>query len=192
MLGGVKTAVNGGGFTYEGYSLLEIDVVTFHRTFNFKVSEVLTMWNQGGDNGGDNTLSVLNGWANVGGLWCGNSGKNFVNIRDGHLDVGYFTSAKVTVTMLAGGKGEFKLADLRCGTSNSGCNFKNKASPRCPIAFCSWKANIPLCYKIDRLIEITLCATFNTIKSFRASYFPTSVALLFFSFWPPNEGLLNV
>ena len=89
MLGGVKTAVNGGGFTYEGYSLLEIDVVTFHRTFNFKVSEVLTMWNQGGDNGGDNTLSVLNGWANVGGLWCGNSGKNFVNIRDGHLDVGY-------------------------------------------------------------------------------------------------------
>ena len=161
MLGGVKTAVNGGGFTYEGYSLLEIDVVTFHRTFNFKVSEVLTMWNQGGDNGGDNTLSVLNGWANVGGLWCGNSGKNFVNI-------------------------------LRCGTSNSGCNFKNKASPRCPIAFCSWKANIPLCYKIDRLIEITLCATFNTIKSFRASYFPTSVALLFFSFWPPNEGLLNV
>jgi len=148
--------------------------------------------NQCGDNGGDNTLSVLNGWANVGGLWCGNSGKNFVNIRDGHLDVGYFTSAKVTVTMLAGGKGEFKLADLRCGTSNSGCNFKNKASPRCPIAFCSWKANIPLCYKIDRLIEITLCATFNTIKSFRASYFPTSVALLFFSFWPPNEGLLNV
>lgn len=106
MRGGVKT-----GGVSAGYNILEIDDAsnTAFGTKNLEISGIHTMWNQ---NAGDNTLSVLNGWADVGALNGTSPNGNFVNIGDGKLDAGYFHSAKLTVNMLAGGTGQFNLADM--------------------------------------------------------------------------------
>ena len=109
MRGGVKT-----GGVSAGFNILEIDDASnwngtsFDHT-NLDISGIHTMWNQ---NPGDNTLSVLNGWAHVGALAATSTGGNFVNIGNGKLDVGYFWNAKLTVNMLAGGTGQFNLADM--------------------------------------------------------------------------------
>jgi hypothetical protein len=106
MRGGVKT-----GGVSAGFSILEIDD-TSNTAFgkkNLDISGIHTMWNQ---NNGDNTLSVLNGWADVGALNGTSPNGNFVNIGDGKLDAGYFHSAKLTVNMLAGGTGQFNLTDM--------------------------------------------------------------------------------
>ena len=118
MRGGVKT-----GGVSAGFNILEIDDAenwngtSFDYT-NLDISGFHTMWNQ---NPGDNTLSVLNGWAHVGALNATNSGANFVNIGDGKLDVGYFRGAKLTVNMLAGGTGQFNLDDM-ADVGNWGAN----------------------------------------------------------------------
>ena len=108
MRGGVRTEDGSGGFTTAGFNILEIDDAsnTAFDTKNLDISGIFTMWNQ---NAGDNTLSVLNGWASVGSLNCTFSGNNFVNIKNGKLDAVVFGNAKVTVNMLAGGTGQFNL-----------------------------------------------------------------------------------
>ena len=90
---------------------LEIDDAsnTDFSTTNLAISGQLTLWTQFGTG---NTLSVLNGYADVGTLACTSPADITVNILNGRLDVGYFTNAKVTVNMLAGGNGQFNLADM--------------------------------------------------------------------------------
>ena len=115
MRGGVKT-----GGVSAGFSILEIDDAsnTAFDTKNLKISGILTLWAQAG---GDNTLSVLNGWADVGALNGTSPNNATVNIGDGKLDAGYFHSAKLTVNMLAGGKGQFNLDDM-ADVGNQGAN----------------------------------------------------------------------
>jgi hypothetical protein len=106
MRGGVETSG-----TVAGFNILEIDDTsnTDFATTNLAVSANLTMWPQAG---GSNTLSVLNGYADVDNMSATASHRATVNILNGRLDLGFFENAKVTVNMLAGGTGEFNLADM--------------------------------------------------------------------------------
>ncbi len=79
------------------------------------------MWNQGG---GNNTLSVLNGYADVAILAGTNSANSTINLLNGKLDVGYFSNANLTVNMLDGGTGEFNLADMS-GTAEAKSQLSN-------------------------------------------------------------------
>ena len=120
--GGALSAVNfglrGGVETNDdavGFSILEIDDAsnTGFGTKNLYISGTLTMWNQNVAAGATgNTLSVLNGWADVGALNATSSADEFINILNGKLDVGSFGNAKVTVNMLATGTGQFNLDEV--------------------------------------------------------------------------------
>ena len=112
MRGGAQ---DGAGGVSSYHSTLEIDDVS-NRDFtstNLAIAGSLTMWNQNGADGATgNTLSLLNGYADVGILAATSPNDEFVNILNGRLDVGYFSNARVTVNMLAGGTGQFNLADM--------------------------------------------------------------------------------
>jgi len=95
------------------HCILEIDDAS-NTGFGYKnldISGIFTLWPQFGY-ANFNTLSLLNGWADVGKLNGTAVGNNIINILNGKLDVGYFHSAKLTVNMLAGGTGQFILADM--------------------------------------------------------------------------------
>ena len=105
---------------------LEIDDAsnTDFSTTNLAISGQLTLWKQFGTG---NTLSVLNGYADVGILAATGAADQTVNILNGRLDVGYFSNARVTVNMLAGGTGQFNLADMYGNSAdpNHKSKFKN-------------------------------------------------------------------
>lgn len=112
------TALTMRGGAQDGSSLhstLEIDDAsnTAFATTNLAISGQLTMWNQNGAAGATgNTLSVLNGYADVG-ILAGTSPADItVNILNGRLDVGYLSNARFLVNMLDGGTGQFNLADM--------------------------------------------------------------------------------
>ena len=80
---------------------------------NLAISGQLTLWNRyTGTGSTGNTFSVLNGYADVAILAATSTANSTVNILNGKLDVGYFSNARVTVNMLAGGTGQFNLADM--------------------------------------------------------------------------------
>ena len=109
----VDTALAMRGGAEDGSSfecLLEIDDIANTGSYkNLDISGQLTLWKQFGTG---NTLSVLNGYADVGTLACTSPADITVNILNGRLDVGYFVNARVTVNMLTGGTGEFILDDM--------------------------------------------------------------------------------
>jgi hypothetical protein len=112
MRGGAQ---DGAGGVSSTNCILEIDDVS-NRDFastNLAISGQLTMWNQNAAAGATgNTLSMLNGYADVGILAATSPNDEFVNILNGRLDVGYFSNARVTVNMLDGGTGAFNLDDM--------------------------------------------------------------------------------
>jgi len=105
------------------HSTLEIDDAsnTDFSTTNLAISGQLTLWTQFGTG---NTLSVLNGYADVGILAGTGAADQTVNILNGRLDAGSFSNANVTVNMLAGGTGEFNLADMS-GTAEAKSQLGN-------------------------------------------------------------------
>ena len=81
----------------------------------------LVMWDRSvADN--KNTLSVLNGYADVGELVGTSTSKNTIHILHGKLDVGSITNANFTLNLLAGGTGQFKLAQADDNTSGTAGN----------------------------------------------------------------------
>ena len=110
MRGGAK---DGAGGSLSTESIFEIDDAsnTSFAYTNLAISGQITLWPQNGA-GNSNTLSVLNGYATAGILAGTTPGRSIVNILNGHLDVGYLSNARFDVNMLAGGDGEFNLADM--------------------------------------------------------------------------------
>jgi len=123
MRGGAQDGV-GGVSSY--HSTLEIDDTSNTGSYtNLAISGQLTMWNQNGADGATgNTLSLLNGYADVGILAATSPNDEFVNILNGRLDVGYFSNARVAVNMLAGGTGQFILDDM-AGTAEARSQLTN-------------------------------------------------------------------
>ena len=72
--------------------------------------------------GNKNTLSVLNGYADVGELAGTSTSKNTIHILHGKLDVGSITNANFTLNLLAGGTGQFNLAQADDNTSGTAGN----------------------------------------------------------------------
>jgi hypothetical protein len=84
---------------------------TSFATTNLAISGTLIMWGQFAGGGG-HELSLLNGYADIGSLSAiSNTSLSAINIGNGKLDIGSFTQVKVTFNMLAGGTGQFNLAE---------------------------------------------------------------------------------
>jgi hypothetical protein len=95
------------------HSTLEIDDTSNTGSYTNLAVGKLAMWNQNAAAGATgNTLSLLNGYADVGEMAATSPNDEFVNILNGRLDVGYFSNARVTVNMLDGGTGAFNLDDM--------------------------------------------------------------------------------
>ena len=113
-LAGTNLSMRGGDEVGSSlHSTLEIDDAS-NMAFAYKnldISGKLTMWRQfGGDH--SNTLSLLNGYAHVDDMFATGTSVSNVNILNGKLEVGSFSNSKTTVNMLAGGTGQFILADM--------------------------------------------------------------------------------
>ena len=113
-LAGTNLSMRGGDEVGSSlHSTLEIDDAsnTAFAYKNLDISGKLTMWSQfGGDH--SNTLSLLNGYAYVDDMFATGTHASNVNILNGKLEVGSFSNSKTTVNMLAGGTGQFILADM--------------------------------------------------------------------------------
>jgi len=107
MRGGAENTTDNGTFEIDDASNTNFAYA------NLDISGQLTLWNQYANTGSTgNIFSLLNGYATAAILAGTSPADIFINILDGRLDAGYFSNARFTVNMLAGGTGEVNLADM--------------------------------------------------------------------------------
>jgi len=105
-------------------SVLEIDDAsnTDFAYKNLDITNQMTMWDSYPAAGNTNDLALLNGYVKVGQLAGTSTSKNNIHILHGRMDVGSITNANFTLNMLAGGTGEFNLAQADDNTSGTAGN----------------------------------------------------------------------
>ena len=134
---GTKIRIEGGQFSQGGFtmrggvqsistlvpsgSVLEIDDAS-NTDFGYKnldITNQMTMWDSYPAAGNTNDLALLNGYVKVGQLAGTSTSKNNIHILHGKLDVGSITNANFTLNLLAGGTGQFNLAQADDNTSGT-------------------------------------------------------------------------